>query len=93
MRGDEENRGVTVEDVLRAVAVVHVKVEDENPLQPVDPLRMPRCDGDAAEDAEAHGAGGYGVVARGAANREGCGRLLLRGAGALLGRGAQTQAR
>jgi hypothetical protein len=46
---------VRVEDVLRAVAVVHVPVDDEHALDAVLRLRGACGDGDVVEQAEAHG--------------------------------------
>ena len=51
------------EDVLRAVAVVGVVVDDEHPLSPVG---QDRCgDGHVVEEAEPHGAARRGVMPRG----------------------------
>ena len=53
---------VAVEDVLRAVAVVGVVVDDEHALAPC--RERGGRDGDVVHDAEAHGARAGGVVAR-----------------------------
>eukprot|EP00962_Isochrysis_galbana_P032464 scaffold10670_cov142-Isochrysis_galbana.AAC.5 len=45
---------------LRAVAVVHVPVDDEHPRQPMPPYGLPGCDGHRVQEAEA----GHPVLAR-----------------------------
>ena len=59
----EEHLRVGVEDVVGAVAVVHVPVDDHHPLAAAHVDRMARGDGDVVEQAEAHRAAGLGVVA------------------------------
>ena len=59
----EQHRRVGVEDVVRPVAVVHVPVEDQHPLDAVRGARVRRADRDVVEEAEAHRAGRLGVVA------------------------------
>ena len=49
---------------LRAVAVVHVPVGDENAFHPVARARVVRADGHVAENAESHGVIAQCVVAR-----------------------------
>src|SRR3546814_12958856 len=60
-RGEEHVRP-RVEDALRAVAVMHVDVEDRQP-RPAPRHRL-RRDGDVVQEAEAAGEVGAGVVAR-----------------------------
>ena len=66
-------RGSRAEDVVRAVAVVHVEVEDHHALRVPAIERVAGADRDAVEQAEAHRAVDLGVVP---------GRPVHRGAGA-----------
>ena len=50
-----EHARIVPEDVLRAVAVVHVPVDDGDALGAMRLLRMAGGDGDVVEQAEAHG--------------------------------------
>ena len=50
----EQHGRVGVEDVVRPVAVVHVPVEDQHPLDPVRRPRVGRRDRHVVEEAEAH---------------------------------------
>ena len=59
---------VIIEDVLRAIAVVHVPVNDRHPLGAIGLLRVPCRDGRLVEQAEAHGGVFLGMVA----GRPGC---------------------
>jgi len=63
MHAHIEHAGVAPEDRLGAVAVVHVPVDDQHPLQPVLRLGMAGRQGDVVEDAEAHAPLRLGVVA------------------------------
>ena len=63
MERDEEHRVVAAEDRLRAVAVVHVVVDDRDPREPELRLRVARRDRHVVEHAEAHRAVGERVVA------------------------------
>jgi hypothetical protein len=65
----EEDVVARREDVVGAVAVVDVPVDDHHALQPVGVQRMLSGHGDAVDQAEAHRAGGAGVVARWAVQR------------------------
>ena len=58
---DVEHIGRRLEDLLRAVAVVRVPVDDEHPLAPGH--QRGRGDRDVVEQAEAHRVGGHRVVA------------------------------
>ena len=51
---EEQHGAVLVEDVLSAVAMVHVPVGDEHTAHAVLRLRVPRSDRDIVEEAEAH---------------------------------------
>ena len=51
---DHQHPLVAGDDVLGAVAVVDVEVDDRHPLQAAHVERMPRRDGDVVEEAEAH---------------------------------------
>src|SRR6478735_1532736 len=66
-----EHARIGVEDFLRAVAVMHVEIDDGDPLQPVVALRVTRADADVVEQAEPHRPFGFGVVGRRAARDEG----------------------
>src|SRR5262245_20334662 len=59
------------EDVLRAVAVVHVEVDDRGALDAVLSLGVTGGDGGVVEEAKSHRARGLGVVAGGARGDEG----------------------
>ena len=61
MGRDVEHVGVVPEDVLGAVPVVHVPVDDEDPLAEGRARR--RGDGHVVDEAEAHGPVGGGVMA------------------------------
>ena len=54
MRAEKQNGRILVEDVLRAVAVMHVPVHDQDALQAVALDRVARPDCDVVEDAESH---------------------------------------
>ncbi len=72
VRGEEEHAGVVVEGVLGGVPVVVVPVDDQDPLEPVDLLRVPRRDGRVAVEAEAlFPTGVVGMVAGGPGGAEG----------------------
>ena len=54
VRAEEEHTWVVIEDVLGAVAVVHVEIHDEHPLHTMLLLRPTRGDRHIGKDAEAH---------------------------------------
>ena len=58
---DHHHARVGGKDLLGAVAVMHVEVDHGCPLEPMRE-RMRHADGDAVEQAEAHGATAFGVV-------------------------------
>jgi hypothetical protein len=58
----EEDRLIVGDDVLRAVAVVHVPVDDRDAAKAELGLRPARGDCDVVEEAEAHRAVALGVV-------------------------------
>ena len=58
----EQDIGVRVEDVVGAVAVVDVPVDDHHPREPVRSRGAPRGDRDVVEEAEPHPPRGLGVV-------------------------------
>jgi hypothetical protein len=64
-------RGVAGQDVLGAVAVVHVEVDDRHALAAVAFQRIARGERHVVEEAEAHGAAAAGVVAGRAHRAEG----------------------
>ena len=70
-------RLVGPEDVLRAVAVMHVEIDDGRALEPVALLRVARRDRGVVEQAEAHRPRRLGVVAGRAHGDEGVRRLLV----------------
>ena len=70
-----EHLGARVEEVVGAVAVVNVPVEDQDPLERVLRDRVDRGDGDVVEDAEAAGARTQRMMARRTAGGEGCDRI------------------
>ena len=70
VRGDVQHAGIAREDVLRAVAVVDVPIDDQHPLEAVAGAQVGGTDGDVVEEAEAHGAIALGVVAGRADERE-----------------------
>jgi hypothetical protein len=59
-----EHFRVAREDVLGAVAVVHVEVEDRDSLDAMRMDRVPGCDGDVVENAETHRARARRVMPR-----------------------------
>jgi len=61
VRRDEEHRGIVVKAPLRAVAVMHVEVDDRHARQATRASVRGR-DGDVVEEAEAHRARAFGVV-------------------------------
>src|SRR5205814_1914880 len=65
MDAKEKNLGIAVEDVLCAIAVVDVPVDDENAVQLVFGLGMVGGQRDAIEKAKTHALRGGGMVARG----------------------------
>ena len=62
-RRAEQDPGLVGEQVLGAVAVMHVEVHDGDALDPVGFQGVGRADGDIAEETEAHRAAALGVVA------------------------------
>lgn len=59
---EEEDGAVFVEDVLGAVAVVDVPIDDEDAIEAVTALGVAGGDGDVIKDAKAHAVAGIGVV-------------------------------
>ena len=70
------HRFVGPENLLRAVAVMHVEIDDRGTRDAVLLLRVARRDGDVVEQAKAHRPRGLGVMAGRARGDEGVGRLL-----------------
>ena len=54
MHGDESNLGLLLHQRLRAVAVVHVPVDDEHATDFVPRARVVRADRHRAEETESH---------------------------------------
>ena len=73
-RGVEQAR-IVLEDVLRAIAVMHVEIDHRDAGDAMDLPRLLGADGDIVEQAEAHRLGGLGVVAGRAGGAEGIARL------------------
>ena len=59
-----KDRGVVLEEVLGAVPVVDVKVDDRDPLESVDLLEVARGDRCVVDETKAHGSRRLGVVSR-----------------------------
>lgn len=64
MRRKERDLAVVVKRVLRPVAVVHVPIDDQHPIESVSGASMSRRDGDVVEQAEAHWGTWQGVMPR-----------------------------
>ena len=75
MRGGEQHIGLVPEDRLRAIAVMDVEIDDGDAADTVNGAGMGGADRDAVEEAEPHGAGGFGMVAGRAHGAEGGLRL------------------
>ena len=75
MHRDEAHRRIPFEDRLRPVAVMHVPIHDDH-LALAELLSVACREGHVIEEAEAHGAVGEGVMARGPRRPE-RGRALL----------------
>ena len=60
-----------VEDLLRAVAVMDVEIDDQDAVELEPRQRIRGRQGDVAEDAEAHAFAGTGMMPRGADQAEG----------------------
>ena len=69
VRRHEQHRRILVEDPLRAVAVMHVVVDDRD-AGAAARARVGRADGDVVVETEAHRAIGFGVMARRAHQRQ-----------------------
>ena len=63
MRAEVEDRSIAIEDILRAVTVVDVPIDDRHLGDPVLLLRVARGDGDIIKQAETHAAIGRGMMA------------------------------
>jgi hypothetical protein len=59
-----EYGGVGIEHLLRAIAVVHIPVDNEHAFHPMFLLHIPRRNGYLIEQTKAHGALGEGVMPR-----------------------------
>ena len=68
---------VLLDDVLGAVAVMHVEIDDRHALQSPVLERMPRRNRDVVEEAEAHRACVLGMVAGRTHRAESAGHFLL----------------
>src|SRR5439155_23010118 len=63
VQADEELARIVLKAGLRAVAVVDVEIDDPDPLDRVFLLKITCGDGDVGEEAETHGALGFGMMA------------------------------
>lgn len=63
MRAEEQHGAVLVKDVLRAVSVVNIPVNNGDPLRPMFALRVPGRYRDVVKEAEAHTSRGVSVMA------------------------------
>jgi len=63
--------GVILQDVLRSIPVVNVPIKNQNTLDTVRFLRIPRCNDNIVEQAETHRTAVLGVVTGGADGTEG----------------------
>ncbi len=75
MRRAVEHARVLVEDILRAVAVMRIPVDDRQALQAKHVEGIARCYRNMVDKAEAHRTATCGVVARRADERKGIGHL------------------
>ena len=66
----EQHRLVRPENLLRAIAVMHVEIDDGDSLDAVGRLGVTGGDGDIIDEAEAHGIARAGVMARRARGHE-----------------------
>ena len=64
MHADEANAGILLHQLLRAIAVVHVPVNDQYTLGTMLLSRVVRADADVAEETETHRRAASCVVAR-----------------------------
>src|SRR5690606_13748439 len=62
MRGEESDRWILVENLLRAVTVMNVPVDNQYAGKPVRSLSVPGGNGHVGEQAEAHRVGGKGMM-------------------------------
>ena len=62
VQADVEHRRIALEGVLRAVAMMHVEIEDQEALDFVLILQRARRHRDVIEQAEARGPVGLGVM-------------------------------
>jgi hypothetical protein len=65
VNAEEEHRGIREEDVLRAIAVVNIPIDDEDAFQTMDRAGVRRGQSDVVEQAKAHAMGGRGMMAGG----------------------------
>ena len=69
---DEPDARVVLDQRLRAVAVMHVPVDDQHAIELLHPARVVRRDGDVAEQAESHRRVAQGRDGRAGARRRSC---------------------
>ena len=73
MQRDEQHAVVLPEDLLRAVAVMHVVVDDRHAADAMLGLHVTGSDGDVVDETEAHRRPGPGVMPRRPHQGEGAG--------------------
>ncbi len=71
MHRDKEDAGIVLDEILGAVAVVDVEIEDGDTRKAVMVERVSCADGDAAQKAETHSRCPLGMVAGGTDGAEG----------------------
>ena len=62
MQRNKENRRIFIEDVVRAIAVMNIPIDDRNSPQPVMPLKIPSGDRDIGKQAKPHRAIGESMM-------------------------------
>ncbi len=62
MAGDKERARLVPEQILCAIAVMHIEIHHSNAVQPMPFHRVARCDCNCAEQAKAHRCRGFGVM-------------------------------
>ncbi len=71
MRGEIEHAGIAVEDGVRAVAVMHVEIDNQHPIDLKIGTRRGRRNGNVVEQTKTFAVIGEGVMSRRADQRKG----------------------
>ena len=77
MRGGVKEIGIVPENILRAVAVMHVEIDHRDALEPMRVTQMQCADRDVVEEAKAHRALALGMMAGRAHGAKGVRHLAL----------------